>query len=80
MNRDDVITLAHRTCTKYAHLERVRYGFTEAEMMRFAELVAGHEREWVGLTKEEAADCWSTEAVKTWHAIEAALKAKNAST
>jgi len=32
---------------------------------------------WVGLTKEEAADCWSTEAVRTWHAIEAKLKEKN---
>ena len=35
-------------------------------------------RAWVGLTKEEAADCWSNEAVRTWHAIEAALKEKNA--
>jgi hypothetical protein len=35
------------------------------------------QREWVGLTKEEAADCWSTEAVKTWHALEAKLKEKN---
>jgi len=34
-------------------------------------------REWVGLTKEEAADCWSTEAVRTWHAIETKLKEKN---
>ena len=35
-------------------------------------------RPWVGLTKEEAADCWSNEAVRTWHAIEAPLKEKNA--
>lgn len=35
------------------------------------------EREWVGLTEQEAADCWSTSAVQTWHAIEAALKEKN---
>ena len=35
-------------------------------------------RPWVGLTKEEAADCWSNEAVRTWLAIEAALKEKNA--
>ena len=34
-------------------------------------------KEWVGLTKEEAADCWSNEAVRTWHAIEAKLKEKN---
>ena len=45
MNRDEVIELAHRKCTTYAHLERVRYGFTEAEMMRFAEAVAAHESE-----------------------------------
>jgi hypothetical protein len=32
---------------------------------------------WIGLTKEEAADCWSTEAVRTWHALEAKLKEKN---
>ena len=35
------------------------------------------QKPWVGLTKEEAADCWSTEAVRTWHAIEAKLKEKN---
>jgi hypothetical protein len=34
-------------------------------------------RQWVGLTKEEAADCWSNEAVRTWHAIEDRLKEKN---
>ena len=34
-------------------------------------------RPWVGLTKEEAADCWSNEAVRTWLTIEAALKEKN---
>ena len=34
-------------------------------------------REWVGLTDEEAAECWSTSAVKTWKAIEAKLKEKN---
>ena len=34
-------------------------------------------REWQGLTDEEAAACWSTSAVETWKAIEAALKEKN---
>lgn len=34
-------------------------------------------REWVGLTEEEAADCWSTSAVKSWKNIEAKLKEKN---
>lgn len=35
-------------------------------------------REWVGLTAQEAADCWTTSATKTWHNFEAALKEKNA--
>lgn len=34
-------------------------------------------REWVGLTAQEAADCWTTSASKTWHNLEAALKDKN---
>ena len=34
-------------------------------------------REWVGLTKEEAAKCWSTSAVTTWKNFEAKLKEKN---
>ena len=35
-------------------------------------------RPWVGLTAEEAAQCWSTSATNTWQAIEAKLKEKNA--
>ena len=34
-------------------------------------------REWVGLTAQEAADCWTTSASKTWHNLEAKLKEKN---
>jgi hypothetical protein len=34
-------------------------------------------REWRGLTEEEAAACWFVSSVKTWKAIEAALKEKN---
>ena len=34
-------------------------------------------REWVGLTEEEAARCWTTSTVKTWKNIETALKEKN---
>jgi hypothetical protein len=34
-------------------------------------------REWVGLTDEEAAECWSTSALQTWKNIEAKLKEKN---
>jgi hypothetical protein len=36
------------------------------------------QRQWVGLTDAEAAKCWSTSAVKTWSAIEAKLKERNA--
>ena len=36
-----------------------------------------HKREWVGLTDEEAAACWSTSAVQTWKNFEAKLKEKN---
>jgi hypothetical protein len=34
-------------------------------------------REWQGLTEKEAAACWFVSSVKTWQAIEAALKEKN---
>jgi len=33
---DEILTLAHRTCTTYAHVERVKYGFTNAELLQFA--------------------------------------------
>jgi hypothetical protein len=32
---------------------------------------------WVGLTDEEAAECWSTSAVASWKNIEAKLREKN---
>jgi hypothetical protein len=35
-------------------------------------------REWRGLTEEEAAACWSVSTVRTWQAVEAALKERNA--
>jgi len=34
-------------------------------------------KEWVGLTDEEAAICWTTSAVQSWKNIEAKLKEKN---
>jgi hypothetical protein len=34
-------------------------------------------REWIDLTEEEAARCWTTSTVKTWKNIETALKEKN---
>jgi len=36
------------------------------------------ERYWVGLTAEEAAECWITNATQTWKNFEAKLKEKNA--
>jgi len=35
------------------------------------------QRTWVGLTDEEAAQCWNTSAVQTWKSIEAKLKERN---
>ena len=32
---------------------------------------------WVNLTDEEAAECWSTSAVKTWKNIQSKLREKN---
>ena len=34
-------------------------------------------RPWVGLTAEEAAECWTTSATHTWRNFEAKLKEKN---
>jgi len=41
------------------------------------EVAKAPKREWVGLTEEEAAACWSTSAVQTWKNFEAKLKEKN---
>ncbi|CAB5222811.1 hypothetical protein UFOVP376_27 [uncultured Caudovirales phage] len=35
------------------------------------------QRLWVGLTAEEAAECWTTSATQTWKNFEAKLKANN---
>jgi hypothetical protein len=35
------------------------------------------QRPWVGLTEEEAAECWTTSAEQTWKNFEAKLKEKN---
>ena len=35
------------------------------------------QREWVGLTAQEAAECWTTSAVQIWENFEAKLKEKN---
>ena len=40
-------------------------------------LDAPPQRTWVGLTAEEAAECWTTSATQTWKNIENALRIKN---
>ena len=35
------------------------------------------QRDWVGLTAQEAAECWTTSAVQIWENFEAKLKEKN---
>ena len=35
------------------------------------------QRPWVGLTAQEAAECWTTSAIQTWKNFEAKLKDKN---
>ena len=35
------------------------------------------QRLWVGLTAEEAAECWTTSATQTWKNFENALRSKN---
>jgi len=76
MTRDEVIAFAHES-DEYLDSGNQVYAFSFEELQRAFEAVAAREHEWVGLTKEEAADCWSIEAVKTWHAIEDKLKEKN---
>jgi hypothetical protein len=36
-----------------------------------------YQRPWVGLTAEEAAECWTTSATQTWKNFEAKLREKN---
>jgi hypothetical protein len=35
------------------------------------------QKPWVGLTAQEAAECWTTNATQTWKNFEAKLKEKN---
>ena len=74
-----------RTCGKRGCEECMKAGLKQAwenyqeALKEFDCPRCGHNcrREWKGLTDEEAAACWSTSAVETWKAIEAALKEKN---
>jgi hypothetical protein len=74
--------------TKRARLgkEVLRQAIEQAEKQELDELTIAYKsgffdgkkkREWVGLTDEEAAECWNSSAVTTWKNIEAKLREKN---
>ena len=44
---------------------------------RIADIKKPAKREWVWLTAQEAAECWTTNATQTWKNFEAKLKEKN---
>jgi hypothetical protein len=72
-------------CNSAHHGKKDRHEFNEEcpVNMRYRTAIAVLEerlknpKKWVGLTDVEAAECWSTGAVKTWKAFESKLKAKN---
>ena len=47
------------------------------DLMRADLKLSGVKLKWVGLTAEEAAECWTTSATQTWKNFEAKLKEKN---
>jgi hypothetical protein len=66
MTDDDVEKIIKRNMNLQMNLAGIRADFEEVQ-----------QRTWVGLTEQEAAECWSTSTVRTWRAIEAKLKDKN---
>ena len=72
-------------CNSAHHGKKDRHEFNEEcpVNMRYRTAIAVLEerlenhKKWVGLTDDEAAECWSIGAVKTWKALEAKLKDKN---
>ena len=71
MNNDDIIRLA---------IEHTINGlkFNDDGLLRFAKLVAQHERTWVGLTDEEFEYCCTLKKpVAIVEEVEAKLKEKN---
>jgi len=71
-------TQAFDLCYAPNVIPALRQAIAEAEQPDLARVgEVGVWGEWVGLTDEEAAECWSTSAVQTWKHIEAKLKEKN---
>jgi hypothetical protein len=73
MTEREALKLALTVLESYA----ISYDDGDEAINAIKEALAQPEQEWVGLTEQEAADCWSTSAVQTWREIEAALKQKN---
>lgn len=78
MDKQDIIAMADEAFDESS--------FTDAEVLRFAALVAAAEREWVGLTDEEIEDVWAScepdwddkvNVLTLASAIEAKLRKKN---
>ena len=63
----------------FDHEGRPRIAFDNAKGIKIGDKLytTPAQRPWVGLTAQEAADCWTTSATKTWHNFEAALRSKN---
>ena len=60
--------------------QQVEWGFEKGNhrLKKIAPLyTTPPQRPWVGLTAEEAAECWTTSATQTWKNFEAKLKEKN---
>ena len=77
------------TChSEYAGQAEMKVALGRPEQKPVEDVVAYHsdgtrtvriapKRPWVGLTTQEAADCWTTSATKTWNNFESALRSKN---
>jgi hypothetical protein len=57
--------------------EQTAYAFGWWKALEYVRTEQPAQRPWVGLTADEAAECWTTSATQTWHNFEAALKEKN---
>ena len=70
--------LAEQADIVFGHYNNNEVICSAIDINKFAELIIkDQQRTWVGLTLQEASDCWTTSATKTWHNFEAALKDKN---
>jgi len=75
MNREDIIKLAREVGYPLVEYEGTPY--IPPLLAVLLETVAAAQRTWVGLTDEEAAQCWTYNDRTSWKNIEAKLKEKN---